>query len=152
VTRATDLHPDLTDERSNVMLATAPAAAALSVAIAGTPDPVATGTPVTYVVTARNAGPASAEATALALALPAGVTPTAVSTGIGTCEIAAQPGVVSCRLGSLAVDAEVEMTVRATVTATPGSTLVAHAALISDTWNPDGTPVVARTSTEVVGG
>jgi len=64
------------------------------------PDPVLAGEPLTYLLTAQNAGPSSASAVELIDTLPAGVTFDSATPTQGTCSESA--GTVTCALGAIA--------------------------------------------------
>ena len=147
--RAVDLHPDQTLHRGNVFLATAPLAADATMSLSA-PSVVAPGAEVAYRVTVGNGGPDAAAGATLVVALPAGTTFAGVTTTTGTCA-QTQVGVVACDLGTLPDGATVEVTVTAKVDAAAGTTLVGHAALAADTWNPAGSPVVSSATTTVEG-
>lgn len=102
------------------------------------PTVAVAGEPLTYTLTARNAGPSVAAAVRLRDPLPAGVTlvgidgATGCSTGGGT---------VDCPLGDLAPGATVTVTIRTTVDGAATSALVNTASLATAT--PDPSPADA---------
>ncbi|MFB9311868.1 DUF11 domain-containing protein [Nocardioides plantarum] len=113
---ATVADPRDTDPSNNTATVVVPVLAYAGLSIVKTVDrpQAAPGDTVTYTLTARNAGPATARDVVVTDALPAGTTYAGASaTGGGTCTHAGQG--VSCDLGSLAADATRTVTITATV-------------------------------------
>ena len=75
-------------------------AADLSLTKTDTPDPVFAGQPLTYTLTAANAGPSQATGVSVTDNLPAGVTYQSATPSQGSCSQSS--GTVSCSLGTLA--------------------------------------------------
>jgi hypothetical protein len=115
-----------------------------------TPDPVITGRVLTHAATVRNIGPGQADGVLFYEDVPAGTRVTSVSSGQGTCTAPAEAnfGAVGCRLGSLAVGASTNVTIKFLVTARAGSVLrnttpetrimVSGAVAISEAREPTG--------------
>ena len=100
-------------DNSITLLVIPPGSADLAVTLAGTPDPVVAGSPLTYAATVRNDGPATATGVTLVDVLPAGVGFSSASAG---CTNAA--GTVTCALGALASGASASVSVVITAAAT----------------------------------
>jgi uncharacterized repeat protein (TIGR01451 family) len=99
-----------------------------------TPTPVAVGTPLTYLLTVTNHGPAVATEVALNNALPIGVTFHAAVTTQGSCDH--RDGRVQCALGALARDASATVTI--TVTPQTVGTLINAASVTRSGTDPNG--------------
>ncbi|MEO8700526.1 MAG: Ig-like domain-containing protein, partial [Kofleriaceae bacterium] len=89
----------------------------LAVTTTDAPDPVSTGQPVVYTITARNLGPGGATAIAVTDTLSPGLTLVSASGAGWTCGATAP---VTCTRAALASGATAPITVTATVTATMG--------------------------------
>ena len=91
--------PDLASNRSSVPTTVYPRGTAdLSVVMGDSPDPVFTGTSLSYFFTVANRGPASAPSVTLTNVLPPGVTVTSAAATIGTCAV---DTVLTCTLGEM---------------------------------------------------
>ncbi len=71
----------------------------LTLTIIGSPDPVAVGSPLTYTITVRNAGPSSATGVTVTNPLPPGVSFVSATTDRGSC---GGTGTITCPIGDLA--------------------------------------------------
>lgn len=91
----------------------------LSVTTSDTPDPVTSGTPLTYTVEVRNQGPDPATDVALTNQLPGGLDFVSATPSSGSCETKGKK--VNCDAPSLAVDALLTVTILTTVTKNSGS-------------------------------
>ncbi len=91
------------------------AATDLAVAQTAAPNPVRVGDTLSYAITVNNNGPAAAGNVVLTDTLPAGVTLTAATPSMGTCNEGG--GVLRCALGALAASAAATVDVQLT----PGS-------------------------------
>lgn len=100
-----------------------------------TPDPVQAGTPLTYVLTARNAGPSTASTVVVTDPLPANVAfISATASGGGTCTTPAVNdvgGTVQCTWGSIATASQ--QTVTIVVRPLAGATSVHNVASVTTT-------------------
>jgi uncharacterized repeat protein (TIGR01451 family) len=105
----------------------------LSLAGSATPNPVATGGALKYILTVTNHGPDPATGVIVTDPLPAGLAATSATAGQGTCSIGSP---VSCNLGTLASGQSVPVTVTAAVTAAQG-TLVNTPSLSSSVADPN---------------
>jgi Tol biopolymer transport system component len=121
----------------------------LSLAV-DSPAEVPSGGEITYALDVTSSGPTVVPATA-DLLLPPGTALVDAVTTAGTCSPPAglppQPQVVSCSLGEVAPGDAVTITVRATVTADPGTTLDALAATSSPALDPTADNLVATHTT-----
>lgn len=72
----------------------------LSVSVAATPNPVTSGTPLSYQITVSNSGPSTATGISLTDPLPAGVTFSSTG-GVGTCGYQTNTKTVTCQLPNL---------------------------------------------------
>ncbi|HWD08578.1 MAG TPA: DUF11 domain-containing protein, partial [Actinomycetota bacterium] len=101
---------------------TPPSTADVSLAKTSSPDPVTVGSPLTYTLTAANAGPDPATGVSVTDPLPAGVSYTSASASQGSCTQAS--GTVSCTLGTLDLGATATVTIAVTpnVTGTVSNT------------------------------
>jgi len=88
----------------------------LSVLQSASPNPVSAGSPLTYTITADNAGPASAPAVTLNGSTPTGTTFGSVGTTQGSCTppSVGGTGTITCALGTLASGASAVLTVTVT--------------------------------------
>jgi uncharacterized repeat protein (TIGR01451 family) len=91
-----------------------PGSADLSVSLAGSPDPVIVGRPLTYTLGVANAGPADATGVLATENLPAGVSFVSATPTTGTCAKAS--GAVKCSFGALASGASATATIVVTPT------------------------------------
>lgn len=84
-----------------------PGTSDVSLQLAASPEPVVTGTQLTYTATARNFGPAVAQGVTAIVFVPAGTSLAAVRGGQGSCSTMSVNGApaVGCELGDLAVGA-----------------------------------------------
>ncbi|OLR93185.1 DUF11 domain-containing protein [Actinokineospora bangkokensis] len=87
----------------------------LNVTTTAEPGTVIAGQPLVYTLVVTNRGPSTADGTTLSDVFPAGLTPTSVVTGQGSCTLGQT---VSCSLGTLAPGASTTVTIRAN---TPGT-------------------------------
>ena len=112
-----------------------PAAADLAITLTDAPDPIRSGTNVTYTLTIFNNGPAAAAATTATLNVPAGVTFVSATPSRGTCVPAST---VNCNLGTVAAGATVTVTVIVTgpAVAAGTATLSATASVVSSVADP----------------
>jgi uncharacterized repeat protein (TIGR01451 family) len=119
----------------------------LSVTISASPEPVRSGSNLTYTVTATNAGPDAAGNIVVTIQVPAGTTFVAAESTQGTCELppVGSGGEVSCLVGTLASGATATLTVTVRVTAAQGQTVGATATVTST-----ATDVVLENDTDSV--
>ena len=128
----------------------------LSLTKSDAPDPVLVGQPLTYTLTAQNAGPSSATSVQLSDTLPAGVTFNSATPSQGTCSQSA--GVVTCPLGTIASGANATVSIvvtpqaqgsitnQASVTSAIGDVVPANNAASATTLvNPVADLVVTKT-------
>ena len=116
VTSASD-DPEPANNSSSASLQTGPAA---DVAIEKTgPASVVGGQPIAWTLEVRDNGPSTAHTVLVEDPLPSGVTPGAVTTSQGTCQVAA--AVLKCELGTISDGGTAEIDVHATVTTTSGA-------------------------------
>ena len=97
--------------------------------------PAEVGSPLTYTITVRNAGPDEATGVKMTDSLPAGVTFVSATSGAGTCSQAS--GTVTCDLGTLSLNGSVTITVVVTPNAAGAITNTAH--VIASTSDPIST-------------
>jgi uncharacterized repeat protein (TIGR01451 family) len=84
----------------------------LSVAGSASPNPVASGNRLTYVLSVINAGPAEASAATLSSALPAGTTFLSAAASQGGC---ARAGTITCELGAVPASSGATITIEVLV-------------------------------------
>ncbi|MEM1334983.1 MAG: hypothetical protein AAGG08_16155, partial [Actinomycetota bacterium] len=89
------------------------------------------GDPIVYTLDVTNAGPGDAQNVVISDALPAGIT---VDSTTGCLE---PVGVPTCTLGSLALGASAQATIRVTVDPSPPSPIVNTASVAADNFDPD---------------
>ncbi len=144
--------PDNDDVRASVRTEVR-TSADLSVLKSGTPSPVLAGNPISYTITASNAGPSTAQGVTLTDTLPDGTTFVSGQDGNGTtvCTLV-QTGTVICALGSLAPAGS--RTVYLTVSvgpAVPKDSVLSNSVVVGSS-TPDPTPgnntAVASTSVD----
>jgi uncharacterized repeat protein (TIGR01451 family) len=106
---------DLSDNSTSADTLVSPAAD-LSLQKSDSPDPALAGEPITYTLTAHNAGPSTATGVELTDTLPAGMEFDSAVASQGSCT--EQLGTVTCTLGSLAsgVDATIDIVVERNTT------------------------------------
>ncbi|MEX0881251.1 MAG: S8 family serine peptidase [Thermoanaerobaculia bacterium] len=100
--------------RVDALAAVQAASADLALVQTGAPDPSVPGHAVTFVLTASNAGPATADPVTLQVNLSSTATGVTAATSQGTC-VASDTSVI-CDLGSIAAGAAVVVAIRATPT------------------------------------
>jgi uncharacterized repeat protein (TIGR01451 family) len=107
-----DAFDPVSSDNSSSAVTTVTPGADLSLTKTDSPDPVAVGEPLTYTLSAHNAGPSSATGVQVTDDLPAGVTFESTTPSQGACQEAG--GTVTCALGTLASgeSATVEIQVR----------------------------------------
>lgn len=110
---------DNSDTESTVVLPTR--TADLAITKADAPDPVVSGQPLTYTLTATNNGTGTGSTVRVVDNLPAGATFVSAVASQGTCSHLPADNDVTCTLGSLAAGASVTITV--VVTAGPPGTI-----------------------------
>ena len=126
-----------------------PVAAIADVSITKTaPASAIPGSPLTYTLTASNAGPAPADAVTVSDPLPPELTGVSATSSSGTCSVTA--GALACGLATLAPGASVTITVNSTVSASATSPIVNTASVDSTTPDPNDTNNVATVSTELI--
>jgi uncharacterized repeat protein (TIGR01451 family) len=142
--------PD-TNERVDVYLATL-VSADLSVALDAAPEPVGTGDELTYDLAVTNAGPDASADVEVDLLLPEGTTFVAADPSAGTCATPtpAAPRAVTCAVGAVPSDGEVDVTVTVTVSAPAGATLTALARVDAATADTDSGGDAAEAISHVV--
>ncbi len=117
-----------------VVTATTVASADVSITKHDSTDPVVVNTPFTYTLTVHNAGPDPATGVVAIDTLPVGLTASSAVSNLGTCTIDAP--VVTCTVGSLAVNQDATITISVTATTTG---LVVNQASVTAA-QPDPTP------------
>jgi uncharacterized repeat protein (TIGR01451 family) len=136
------------------------ASADISVAKAGSPDPVFAGANLSYELTVSNAGPSWARNVSLADTLPAEVSfvSASVSGGGGTCSpLAGTPTVVQCSLGDIANGGSRVITIQTLVASSvPHGTVINNIASVMSTTpdpvganNSDNESTVVNTQAEI---
>lgn len=123
-------------------------------ALTGTtsPEPVTTGSTLTYVLTAKNNGPDPAFGTVLNQTLAAQSTFLSATPSQGTCTTPAvgAAGNISCQLGMLANGASASLTVTVKVTAPGGTTITTSANVSSEVADPTPGDNSARSTSTVI--
>ena len=139
---------DNTATEATVIIPAGPATADLALTKADSPDPVFSGGPqLTYTLTVTNNGPDEATNVVLTDTLPAGVAFESSTPGTDTCSENA--GVVTCNLGSLALDASATVSIVVTPAAVVEPTVITNNATVTANEN-DPTPgnnAVSETTT-----
>ena len=104
----------------------------LSLTKSDSPDPVASGQPLTYTLGIQNSGPSSAADVTVTDTLPGGVTYNSANPSQGTCSQAS--GTVTCNLGSLANGASASVEI--VVTPSAGGSITNQASVSATTADP----------------
>jgi uncharacterized repeat protein (TIGR01451 family) len=106
----------------------------LSLSLSDAPDPVSTGSTLTYAIKVHNAGPDDATNTSVTESLPGGVSfLTASASGGGTCKKTGSK--IVCDLGTVTTTADRSATIKVAVTKKTGS-MTASASVGSDVTDP----------------
>jgi uncharacterized repeat protein (TIGR01451 family) len=106
----------------------------LSMTISDSPDPVTSGSTLTYTLKVHNAGPDPATNTVVTDSLPGGVTlVSATATGGGTCAVSS--GKETCNLGTVTTTTDRTITIQVTVKKSSGQ-LTNSASVTSDVTDP----------------
>jgi uncharacterized repeat protein (TIGR01451 family) len=106
----------------------------LSLSLSDSPDPVSTGSTLTYAIKIHNAGPDDATNTSVTESLPGGVSfLTATASGGGTCKKTGTK--IVCDLGTVTTTADRSVTIKVAVTKKTGS-MTASASVGSDVTDP----------------
>lgn len=123
----------------------------LGVTLSGSPNPVKSGTHLTYTITVQNAGPGVANGISLSDTLPAGETFYSAATTSGTCSAPAVggTGTVTCTLNSLPNGGSFTVTLVVTVTARGGTTVSDTASVSATTQDPNTANNSASVTTSV---
>jgi uncharacterized repeat protein (TIGR01451 family) len=127
-----------------------PAQADLSITKTGSPDPVAPGTNLTYLIQVANAGPDAATAVTVTDVIPVGTTFVSLAWPVAwTCltPIVGGSGVISCTISTLGVGATASFTLVVNVSAGDGATITNTATVGSATidLNPGNNTATATT-------
>ncbi|MCU0633560.1 MAG: hypothetical protein MUE41_01700 [Gemmatimonadaceae bacterium] len=156
---ATAISADVADpdigNNTGTVASTIDARADISVTKSASPDPVAAGQALTYVVAIPNAGPSRADNVVMVDSLPLGVRFISATPGAGSCAVtpgaatvtAAGNRVVQCEVGAIANGAQrtVTIVVRPT-TALRGTTITNVARVTTTTTEPAGADADNRTT------
>ena len=118
----------------------------LGISMTAAPNPVSTGSNLTYSITVSNGGPDAAQAATVTDVLPAGVTFVSSTASIGSCS---GTTTVTCTLGTFANGATATITI--VVTPTAAGTLTNTVNVTSSTPDPIPSNNTATTSTTVTG-
>ena len=136
--------PDLSDNTASADTTVIPAAD-LSLTKTDSPDPVLAGQPVTYTLTASNAGPSSATGVQVTDNLPAGTTFGSATPSQGSCSQAS--GTVTCALGTVASGANATVTITASRDTT--GSMTNQASVTSGVADPNSADNSASATTTV---
>lgn len=144
--------PNLANNSATAVVIVAAANTAdLQVTNSATPNPVQPGHQITYTITVKNAGPASAGSVVLSSAVPANTTLVSVSQTSGTGGWTCTPSVISCSIGTLPAGASTVFTVIVNVNngTSPGTVITDTVNVSSSTTDPNPASNVA-TATVIV--
>ncbi len=122
-----------------------PSQADVAIVKTASPEPVETGTTLTYTLQVSNNGPATAQNVYVSDPLPTGVaylTTSPVSTTQGTCTYTSSTTTVTCQLGSISVGGVVIVTINVTAGSFGSNTLVTNTATVCQTASPTSTTCV----------
>jgi len=105
----------------------------LAVALSAAPNPVASGSPLTYTIVVTNKGPDAVSSFKFHDALPSGTTFQSVTVTSGSCTAPAPggTGTVTCTVSNLAANKSVTASLVVNVTAASGSTITDTASIVS---------------------
>lgn len=128
-----------------------PAVTDLAVTMAASPDPVAAGGELTYVITVVNHGPSSATGVTVTDTLPTAASLETVTVTNGTCSVDKnrKERVVTCHLGPLARDADTATTILVKVRHNAGTTITNTAQVKGEDLDPESSNNSVTVSTEV---
>jgi len=146
----TDPNPSNNIATTTVIVATA-GQADLAVTKVGTPNPVLAGNNITYTITVKNNGPASASTVTLTDTLPANTTVVSITQPGGWTCPAPSGGTQTCTIASLAANTTATFTLVLNVTAgtAPGTTITNSVTVSSTTGDPTSANNTASTSATV---
>lgn len=154
-TAALHFADDASDSPQTVPLSgTGAATADMAVALSASPNPVRTGSTVTYTLTAQNDGPTAAGSVQVNDTLPSGTQFSSLSTPAGwacTTPPTGSTGALSCTTASMASGASALFTIKATVVAGGKSSIVDTASVASSAADPNPANNSAALSTTVQG-
>jgi uncharacterized repeat protein (TIGR01451 family) len=128
----------------------------LSIKKTGSPNPVVSGSQLTYTISVTNNGPQDATGVTVTDSLPATVHFNSMSSSQGTCtrstttKPSSKDGTVTCKLGSLSNGGSATVTI--VVTATKPRTLSNTASVTGDQPDPTSADNSSTATTTVVGG
>jgi uncharacterized repeat protein (TIGR01451 family) len=117
----------------------------LSLTKTDSPDPVSVGQPLTYTLTAANAGPNTATGVQIVDTLPANVTFVSASPGC----VVGPPGTVTCTIGTLANGASAPRTITVTPTAAASPSITNSATVSGNEPDPTSGNNTATATTSV---
>jgi uncharacterized repeat protein (TIGR01451 family) len=128
------------------ILLNTPPSADLSIIKSDSPDPVAIGTNLTYVITVTNNGPDAAAGVIVTDTLPSNVTFVSATASQGSCSHAG--GIVTCGIGDMSNGATVSINIVVTAPNSPGT--ITNSATVSSTNDPNDTNNSSWSGTLVV--
>lgn len=124
----------------------------LSITKTASPNPVNSGSQLTYTLTLHNNGPNRAQYVNVADTLPDGVTVVSGNPGIFTCSNSTTNNGFGCQVDSLDSGQSATITIVVNVTASSGSTLTNTATVSSQNVDPDASNNTATVTTSVAAG
>ncbi|CAG0937598.1 Large cysteine-rich periplasmic protein OmcB [Thermoflexales bacterium] len=122
----------------------------LGLTLIDTPDPVIAGTRLTYTLSVNNAGPSNATSVQVTDTWPSGVLYTSVMASQGSCTHSNSLRTITCTLGTLAANANAQITLVTTVRPGTVGTIVDTARVTSMTADPMPANNSATQSTTVI--
>jgi uncharacterized repeat protein (TIGR01451 family) len=117
-------------------VAVTPNSADLAIAQSASPNPVASGSNLTYTLTIQNNGPADAASVAVTDVIPSGTSFVSATTTLGHCGLPSKNGTLTCTMSTLSNAASATITLVVNVSVPSGSLINNTAKVKATTFDP----------------